>query len=126
MARRHLNREQKRGLIQAQLKETPEVSDRRIAAGLGVSPTTAGNIRKEMEHNGQLSRLDSSIGADGKERPRQVQRKPVAIFNPKPREEKALKNSAVLEKLIDTQKGRLYIQNRPRAQIAALWAVSYP
>ena len=32
-----------------------------------------------MELTGELSKLDSSIGADGKERPRQVQRKPVAI-----------------------------------------------
>jgi len=28
---------------------------------LGVSPTTAGTVRKEMEQAGQLSKLDSSI-----------------------------------------------------------------
>ena len=81
------------------LAETPEKSDRQIAAGLGVSPTTAGTIRKDMEQSGQLSKLDSSIGADGKERPREVQRNHVAVFNPTPREEKAIQNPAVLEKM---------------------------
>ena len=37
MARRHLTQEQRRGLIREQLTETPEKSDRQIAAGLGVS-----------------------------------------------------------------------------------------
>ena len=68
--------------VENQLRETPEKSDRQIAAGLGVSQTTVGTQRKSMEEIGQLSKLDSSIGLDGKERPRQVQRKPVSVFNP--------------------------------------------
>ena len=75
MARRHLNQEQRRALVQAELKDRPEVSDRIIAKELGVSPTTVGTARKGLEYNGELSKLDSSIGADGKERPRQVERK---------------------------------------------------
>ena len=77
MARRHLNREQKQELIREQLRETPEKSDRQMAGSLNVSPTTVGTIRRQMEDEGQLSKLDSSIGADGKERPRQVDRKPL-------------------------------------------------
>lgn len=75
MARRHLNQEQRRGLIQSELKDRPQVSDRQIAKALGVSPTTIGSARKDLEEKGELSKLDSSIGADGKERPRQVERK---------------------------------------------------
>ena len=79
MSRRHLNQEQRRALIQAELKDRLQVSDRQIAVGLGVSPTTVGMARKEMEQSGQLSKLDSSIGADGKERSRQVERKLLII-----------------------------------------------
>ena len=101
MARRHLTQEQRRELIRQQLKETPEKSDRQIAAGLGVSQTTVGTQRKSMEEIGQLSKLDSSIGLDGKERPRQVQRKPVSVFNPSKREERAMQNPAVVERMAE-------------------------
>lgn len=99
LARRHLSQEQKRGLIQQQLQATPEKSDRQMAKSLGVSPTTVGTVRKDLENSGQLSKLDSSIGADGKERPRQVERKPVSVFNPTKREEKALTNPKVVEQV---------------------------
>ena len=78
LARRHLSQEQKRELIREQLKETPEKSDRQIAKVLGVSNKTVSEIRNEMVQAGQLCNLHSSIGADGKERPRQVERKPPA------------------------------------------------
>ena len=68
LARRHLNQAQKRELISAQLHETPEKSDRQIAEGLGVSPTTVGNIRKEMEPTVQIGQLEKRVGKDGKTR----------------------------------------------------------
>lgn len=46
MARRQLSQEQRRELIRQQLKETPEKSDRQIAAGLGVNHETVGVQRK--------------------------------------------------------------------------------
>ena len=49
MARRQLSQEQRRELIRQQLKETPEKSDRQIAAGLGVSDKTVGSQRKKLE-----------------------------------------------------------------------------
>ena len=52
-----------------------------------------------MEKGGELLKFNSSIGADGKERPRQVERKPVSVFNPTKREEKALQNPEVVERL---------------------------
>ena len=101
MARRHLTQEQKRGLIREQLKETPEKSDRQIAAGLGVSDKTVGTQRKEMESTAEIPQLKTNIGADGKERPRVVERKPVSVFNPSKREEKALNNPKVIERMAD-------------------------
>lgn len=101
MARRHLTREQRRDLINEQLKETPEKSDRQIAAGLGVHHTTVTTQRAKMEKTGELAKLASSIGADGKERPRVVERKPVSVFNPSKREERALHNPKVVERMVN-------------------------
>lgn len=70
VARRQLSREQKQEVIRQQLLETPERSDRQIADEVKSSPTTVGTIRHKMENDGQLSKLDSSIGADGKLRTR--------------------------------------------------------
>ena len=75
MARRQLNREQKQELIREQLRETPEISDRQIATMLGTSHPTVAKQRQGMEESGELERFTSSIGADGKERPRQVEHK---------------------------------------------------
>jgi len=70
MARRQITQEQRREIIRQQLMDTPEKSDRQIAAGLGVSNKTVSSQRKEMEASGELCKVHSSIGADGKERPR--------------------------------------------------------
>ena|GEM_PF-3294195 len=101
MARRQMNQEQRRQLIQDQLKETPEKSDRQIADSLGVSPTTVGNARHDLEDSNQLSRLDSSVGADGKIRPRVVPKKPATFFNPSKKQEEEIKENlpAIIEKL---------------------------
>lgn len=76
MARRQLNQEQRRELIREQLRETPEISDRQIATMLGTSHPTVAKQRQGMEESGELERFTSSIGADGKERPRQVEHRP--------------------------------------------------
>jgi hypothetical protein len=70
IARRNLTREQRRELIQRQLKMTPEKSDRQIADGLGVSHTTVSAQRSQLESTGQIGQLNKTVGADGKERPR--------------------------------------------------------
>lgn len=70
------DREQKQELIKAQLRETPEKSDRQIGRELGVHQTTVGTQRKHLESTGQVSKLDTLIGIDGKQYPRQVERKP--------------------------------------------------
>ena len=99
IARRHLTSEQKRGLIQAQLKETPEKSNVQIAKSLGVTDKTVAAQREKLEATSEIPKLDKTVGADGKERPRQVTRKPVSVFNPTKKEEKALSNPEVIEKM---------------------------
>lgn len=99
MARRQLSQEQRRELIRQQLKETPEKSDRQIAAGLGISHHTVSARRNELEQGGQIAHLDKSVGPDGKYYPRQ--HKPVTIFNPSKREERAIQNPAVVERMAD-------------------------
>ena len=99
MARRHLTQEQRRNLIREQLKETPEKSDRQVAKDLGVSNSTVSLQRKDLEDKGEVCESHTSIGSDGKSYPRQVKRKPVSVFNPTKREEKALQNPEVVERL---------------------------
>ena len=95
IARRHLTSEQKRGLIREQLKETPEKSDRQIAQDLGVHHSTVTARRKELESGGEISHVENISGSDGKIYPR----KPVSVYNPTKREEKAMKNSEVIERM---------------------------
>ena len=97
MARRHITQEQRREIIRAQLAETPERSDRQIAAGLGVSDPTVNKVRHDMENAGEVQRFSTSIGADGKQYPR----RPVSVFNPTRREERAVQDPDVIAKLAD-------------------------
>ncbi|MCL1940731.1 MAG: ParB N-terminal domain-containing protein [Synergistaceae bacterium] len=54
LARRHMTQEQRRGLIREQLSETPEKSDRQIAAGLGVDHKTVGTQRADLLGRGEI------------------------------------------------------------------------
>ena len=71
-----------------QLTETPERSDRQIAVGLGVSHTTVMRNREKMESIGALHQSTNRETSDGRTYP--ATRKPVSLFNPTPREEKAV------------------------------------
>ncbi|MBQ6738427.1 MAG: hypothetical protein IJQ57_00045 [Synergistaceae bacterium] len=85
----------KQQLIREQLKETPDRSDRQIAKDLGVDHVTVGTQRKKLESTGEIHQLNKTNGADGKDRSRKVNRKPVSVFNPSKREEKAMQNSEI-------------------------------
>jgi len=76
MARRHMTQEQRRELIREQLAETPEKSDRQIAAGLGVSDKTVGSQRKEMERCAEIPHVEKTVDTLGRIQPR----KPVTVF----------------------------------------------
>jgi predicted ArsR family transcriptional regulator len=67
-----LTQAQRRELIAEQLKDTPEKSNRQIAAGLGVDDKTVGVVREGLESTAEIPQLEKTIGADGKSRPRTV------------------------------------------------------
>lgn len=78
-ARRQMTADDRRILrekISYYLKEHTELSDRQIARVFGVDKNTVNARRKEMESTGEIHQLETSIGADGKERPRQVEHRP--------------------------------------------------
>lgn len=104
MARRHLNAEQRRELIREQLRETPEKSDRQIAAGLCVSHPTVSSQREQMVMTGQLVNFTTSTGTDGKQYPR----KPVSVFNPTRREMKAMQSAGTVERMAATGESAIY------------------
>ncbi len=68
LARRHLSQEQKRELIAVQLRETPEVSNRQIAEGLGVNHETVGAVRADLESIGEIRQCPRET-ADGRTYP---------------------------------------------------------
>ena len=53
-------------------------SDRRIASVIGVSQTTAGSVRKEMEEAGTVSKLDTRVGKNEVEQP--ATKPPKSVF----------------------------------------------
>lgn len=61
MARRHLNREQKRALIRAEIERTPDASDREIARRTASAPTTVGAVRR------RVSNLDTPLSDEERE-----------------------------------------------------------
>lgn len=67
--RRHLNREQRRELIAASVKADPQLTNREHAKRTGVSPTTVGVIRQDMEEVGRVSKLDTRTDSRGYQQP---------------------------------------------------------
>lgn len=84
LARRHLDSAQKRELIAAQIKDTPAVSNRQIAASLGVSHPTVAAVREGLEERGDVEKFTTSTDTLG----RQQKAK-------KPRESRSLTRSFV-------------------------------
>ena len=54
--RRHLNREQKRALVERSLRSDPQLTDREHARRTGASPSTVGSARSRLE---KVSKLDT-------------------------------------------------------------------
>jgi len=66
LARRHMTREQRRKLIEGELRESPGATNRKIAAQLGVDHKTVGKVRKGMEARGEVPQVEQRAGRDGK------------------------------------------------------------
>lgn len=74
LARRHLSRDQKRDLIAAQLRETPEKSNRQVAEGLGVDHKTVAAVREVAARRGEIPHVTSTTDTLGRSQPA---RKPI-------------------------------------------------
>jgi site-specific DNA-methyltransferase (adenine-specific) len=85
VARRHLSADDRRSLIAGAIRDDPAMSDRRLAVLLGVSPTTVGAVRGELESAGEVSRLDTRTDARGVERPasQPVRRPSITVHSPR-------------------------------------------
>jgi phage N-6-adenine-methyltransferase len=66
LARRHLDQVARRALIEQQLRDTPERSNRQIADDLGVDDTTVGDVRRAVAG---IPQVRTTTGADGKSYP---------------------------------------------------------
>lgn len=67
--RRHLTIAQRRDLAGAMLRENPGQSDRQVATVVGLSPTTVGVVRDELEVAGDVSILDTRTDTLGRAQP---------------------------------------------------------
>lgn len=65
--RRHLTREQRRALIESELKRDPTQSDRVIAEKVGVRNPTVGAVRRALEDGEQIIHQEKRVGKDGVE-----------------------------------------------------------
>ncbi len=66
--RRHLTRKQMREIIAGQLRETPQWANNLIGKELGVDGKTVKTVRESLEATSEIPKLNSFVGADGKER----------------------------------------------------------
>lgn len=64
-ARRHLTSAQKSSLIEDQLRDTPSISDRAIAAMLSVTDKTVGKVRKRLVDGAEIPHHEVREGRDG-------------------------------------------------------------
>ena len=66
LARRQLSRNQKRRLIEDELRETPTSSNRKIGKLLGVDPKTVASARTRLAAGGEIPHVTTVSGDDGK------------------------------------------------------------
>ena len=69
LRRRHLSTDQKRRVIDRLLMADPSRSNRQIATVAKVDHKTVGAARATLEATGEIPQLDTTTGADGKDRP---------------------------------------------------------
>lgn len=74
VSRRHLSSAQKRDLIADQLRDTPSISSRAIAAMLGVDDKTVASVRRRLIDAAEIPHHEEIEGRDGV---RQPARKPI-------------------------------------------------
>jgi type I restriction enzyme M protein len=78
LSRRQLGQSAKREVIAGQLRETPRLSNRRIARVLGVDHKTVVSVRASMTGTGEIPQFDRLVSQDDKERPAQSEAIPIS------------------------------------------------
>jgi ParB-like chromosome segregation protein Spo0J len=68
LVRRRLNQQQMRGLIAAELRRTPDLSDNWLAQTLGTTDKTVTAVREELISTSEIPKFDALKGKDGKYR----------------------------------------------------------
>ncbi len=66
LARRQLTAKQRRRLVEAELRDSPADSNRKIGATLGVDHKTVATVRRDLETTGEIPHLDVVTGMNGK------------------------------------------------------------
>ena len=67
--RRHLNREQKRALVERSIKADPQLSDREHARRTGSTHPTVANVRGRMEESGDVESFTTRADSLGRNQP---------------------------------------------------------
>ena len=70
--RRHLSGEQKREIVKATLRATPDLSNNYLGELTGVDGKTVAQVREGLEATSEIPKLTAFRGKDGKTRPRHV------------------------------------------------------
>jgi hypothetical protein len=68
--RRHLTSELKRELIEKVLKAKPEASNATVAKQVKANDKTVAKVRRKLESTSEIPKLNKTVGADGKSRPK--------------------------------------------------------
>lgn len=105
LSRRHLSTAQKREIVEAQLKETPTISSRAIAARFGVHHSTVETVRKRLVDGGEISHQAEVTGRDGVRQP--VARPIRTMFLPEKANIRELKTVAKAIRDTERQQSRL-------------------
>jgi hypothetical protein len=93
LARRHMDQAAKRALIEAEVRDRPQASNRQVAADLGVDHKTVGSVKADLQATGEIPQLDKTVGRDGRSRTSTPQ--PKSIHLPGADGKRAVQASAV-------------------------------
>lgn len=87
VSRRHLSTAQKQAVIADQLRDTPSISSRAIAAMVGVDHKTVASVRSRLVKGGEIPHHDEVEGRDGVKQPARKTIKTAFVPEPENRRE---------------------------------------
>lgn len=111
--RRHLTGAQKWQWAGWFLRRHPDWTDRRISRDIGMSPTTVGAVRRELESAGDVSKMDTRTDSLGRRQPATKPRPAPNIFTSSRQSQRA--QAALTELGQDVPPGQLDLKRAERA-----------